>query len=118
MPIENFRQLQCWQLANELRTAVAAICATQRVVKHRRFCEGFTEAAGSVCHNTAEGFARYKSRQISQFFRWALASLSEVQDYLVECRARGFIDRADFDRLWDLAEHTKATLLKFKRHHE
>ena len=118
MPINNFRELRCWQLGNRLRREVVAICAIPRVKAHRRFCDGFTEAAGSVCHNTAEGFARYTSGQISQFFGFALASLAEVQDYLAECRDRGFIDQARFDRLWDLAEHTKATTLAFKRRHD
>ena len=118
MTPKHFTELCCWQLADELRREVIAICANDRVRKRRRFCDSFEDAAGSVCRNISEGFSRFESGQIVQFFGYALASLAEVQDHLRECRSREFIDQARFDQLWDLAEHTKATILNFKRPHE
>ena len=56
--------------------------------------------------------------EIVRFFRYALGSLGEVQDDLCECTARRVIDQAQFDRLWDLSEHTKATALKFMKSHQ
>ena len=111
-------ELQCYQLADQLRREVVAICAQERVTERRRFCDGFTEAAGSVCRNIREGFARYDSGPIVQFFRYALASLEEVKDYLCECAEREFIDQNRFATDLDLAEHTKATTLQFMRFHE
>jgi four helix bundle protein len=87
-------------------------------LKHGRFCDGFTEAAGSVCRNIREGFGRFTSASIVQFFDYAIASLEEVEDYLHESRTRKFIDADRFNRSLDLAEHTRATTLKFKRFHE
>ncbi len=111
-------ELECWQLANELRTEVVAICSQDKVARHFRFCDGFTEAAGSVCHNIREGFVRYESGPLVQFFTYALASLEEVADYLVECRTRKFIDEACHVRLRDLSEHTRATTINFMRAHQ
>lgn len=117
MSINDFRDLQCWQLASSIREEVIAICANQRVAADFRFCNSFLDAAGSVCRNLSEGFARFESRQIVMFFGYALASLAEVQDHLEECRARHFIDQPQYEMLADRAEHTKATVLKFLRAH-
>jgi four helix bundle protein len=115
--VRHFKELQCWRLANELRTEVDAICAMPAVAKHLRFCDSFQEAAGSICRNIAEGFDRFESTELARFFRYALGSLAEVQDHFEECLTRKFSDRPHFDRIWDLAEHTKATTRKFMAPH-
>jgi four helix bundle protein len=118
MTTSNFRNLRCWQLADALRVEVIAMCARERVARDFKFCDNFLDAAGSVCHNISEGFARFESAEILRFFRYALASLAEVQDQLIESRERKFIEPAEFDRLWDQAEHTKATSLNFMKPHD
>jgi four helix bundle protein len=111
-------ELQCYQLARRLRREVHAICAQERVTERRRFCDGFTEAAGSICRNISEGFGRYESGPIVQFFRYALASIEEVKDYLHECAERQFIGEKRLADDLELLEHTKATTLRFMRYHE
>ena len=111
-------ELECWRLADKLRAEVIEICASPRVERHGRFCDGFTEAAGSACRNIQEGFKRYQPAQIVQFFDYAIASLEEVLDYLHECTQRKFLDKDKHAELSDLAEHAKATAINFKRPHE
>ena len=112
------QDLECWRLADQLRTEVHAICAQKEVARCFRFCAGFTEAAGSICHNISEGFARFGSAEIVQFFGYALGSLSEVEDYLREAATRNFIDQERLQRDLEVAAHTRATLLKFRRYHQ
>ena len=95
-----------------------AICAQDGVAERRRFCDGFTEAAGSVCRNISEGFARFESSQIVQFFGYALGSLGEVEDYLRECRTREFIDEHRFAADLELVQHTRAKTLRFLQYHQ
>ena len=109
--------LQCWQLADRLRSEVTEICAQPVVARHLSFCDSFQDAAGSVCHNLAEGFVRYTSPEIVRFFRYSLSSLAEVQDHLQECLTRKFIAQDRFERVWDLSEHTRAKSLKFMKPH-
>ncbi len=45
------------------------------VAKRFTFCDSFLDAAGSVCHNIAEGFKRFASAEIVRFFTYSLASL-------------------------------------------
>src|SRR5215210_1730850 len=117
MVAKTYRELRCWQLAHELRCEVIAICAREPASRHFSFCNSCQDTAASVFRNLAEGFARFNSAEIVQFFRYALASLAEVQDHLDDCLARKFIDRPQFDRLHDLSEHTKASAMKFMRPH-
>ena len=117
MPTSNPKDLRCWQLADAVRSEVIAICANKQIAGDFRFCDGFRDAAGSVCRNLAEGFARYESAEIVQFFRYALASLAEVQDYFTECGTRDLIPSAEVTRLLDRCEHTRATTLKFMKPH-
>jgi four helix bundle protein len=118
MAPKHFRELQCWQLADELRREVIAICANSVVASDRRFCEGFRGAAGSVCRNLSEGFSRFHSGEIVQFFNYALASVAEVQDYLSESVVRKALAQARYDQLFDLSEHVKATATNFMRPHQ
>jgi four helix bundle protein len=111
------KDLHCWRLADALRTEVLLLCGRKEIANDQRFCTGFREAAGSVCRNLAEGFARYESGEIVQFFRYALGSLAEVKDYLNECKGRGAIDAAELARLADQCDHAKATTTKFMRPH-
>ena len=117
MPATHFKDLQCWRLANDLRTEVIQICANPAVAKHRRFCDSFQDTAGSVCRNIAEGFDRFESPEIARYFGYALSSLAELQDHFQECLTRDFVNRSEFDRVWDLSEHTKATTINFMRSH-
>ena len=117
MAVRNASDLHCWRLADQLRSDVLELCGREQISDDRKFCTGFADAAGSVCRNLSEGFARYESGGIVQFFRYALASLAEVKDYLEECRERGVIDALELARLADRCEHTKATATKFMKPH-
>jgi four helix bundle protein len=114
MQIQRFEDLRCWQLADELRTHVTAICHQPDVEPHKRFCESFSEAIGSVCRNLAEGFDRRTKPDRKNFIGYALASLSETQDHLRECKTRKFIDEPRFAELYDIAEHTRAVTLRWR----
>ena len=117
MGVKTFRELRCWQLAHELRLEVLAICAREPASRHFSFCNSFQDTASSICRNLAEGFSRFNSAETVQFFRYALASLAELQDHFLDCLARDFIDSAQYDRLHDLSEHTKASVLNFIKPH-
>jgi four helix bundle protein len=117
MAARNPRELQCWQLANDLRAEVHAICEIPAASRDLRFCDSFRDAIGSVCRNISEGFGRYSSPEIVKYFRYALASLEEVQDHLEECRIRKLTTPDSWERIHDLAEHTKATSINFMKPH-
>ena len=111
------RDLRCCQLADQLRTQVVAICERPAAASDRRFCDQFRAAAGSACRNLAEGFRRFTSPAIVQFFDYALGSLGEIQDCLQESLTRRIITPEEFVTLSDLVEHARAAALNFSRPH-
>jgi len=117
MAPRKFQELRCWQIANQLRGEVNEICSIPKVAKDCEFCDSFRGTAGSVCRNMAEGFTRFASAHIVQFFGYALASIGELEDHLEECRTRAFVDQTKYEQLTDRAEHAKASALKFIRPH-
>ena len=116
--VRKVEELQCWQLADTLRSEVYAICAQKRVAAHYKFCAGFRDAASSVCRNLGEGFDRNTSPQIVQFCGYALGSLGELNQYFKDCVGMGFIDQDRLIELQELVEHAKAKTIKFKQYHE
>jgi four helix bundle protein len=108
MAISDHRNLQCWQLAQQLRAEVSAVCERENVFRDSRFCNEFRAAAGRSAGIWLKRFRRFESVFIVQFFGYALGSLGEVQDCLEECRLRKVITQEEFDRLTDMAEHTRA----------
>jgi four helix bundle protein len=118
MSARHFQDLECWRLADELRKEVHAICRKPNAATDRRFCDNFRDAVGSVCRNIAEGFVRFRSGEIVKFFEYALASLAEVMDALVDCQTRELIDGPQAKRLDDLANHVKATATNFMLPHK
>jgi four helix bundle protein len=116
MIARNYRELRAWQLADELRREVIEITSSPPANRDLRFCDSFSNAAGSVCRLLSEGFARFKPRDFANYVRMALGSLAETEDHIGEAVDKQYIDRTRFDRMWDLSEHTKASstnLLKY-----
>lgn len=115
MGARTYRELTTWQLADELRQAVIALTSGERADLDRRFCQSIRSAAGSVCRNLAEGFARRNDREFAQFIRIALGSLAEVDDHLHEATQRRLLTVDEFARLQRLDDHVKASATKLLR---
>ena len=115
MGAHTYRELTTWRLADDPRRQIIAITTTKRSEVDRRFCDSFRETASSVCRNLAEGFGRFTQAEFAHFTRIALGSLNELQDHLEEASARGLLQTTDFDRLWGLSEHAKASATSLLR---
>jgi four helix bundle protein len=86
-----FTDLVCWQLADELRRLVLEITAQSHVTRDFRYCDQSKDAARSAASNIAEGFGRFRHRDFANFLHYAIGSLSEVQDLLIDGHERGYV---------------------------
>jgi four helix bundle protein len=84
MGVKDFRDLVTWQLADELRREVIAFTENESVARDFKFCNQIRDASASACRNTSEGFGRFRPAENARFLEFAHASLSEVQDGLIE----------------------------------
>ena len=84
--IQSFTGLMAWQESHKLVLAIYK--ATEAFPKSEQF--GLTlqlrRAAVSISSNIAEGFSKLSPKEKLQFYRTALASLTEVQNQILIAR--------------------------------
>jgi four helix bundle protein len=117
--VDRFEDLIVWQLADELRREVMAFTNTGPASRDFRYRDQIRDASSSATRNTAEGFGRFRPNEFARFLEYAHGSLNEVQDGLIEARDRGFVDQAQFDRMWILSRRAlgaNTNLIKYLKH--
>ena len=103
MGVRHFRDLIAWQLSYELKCEVFAFTATEPACHDFRYRDQIRGSSASAPSNIAEGFGRFRPLDFARFLEIARASLTETQSHLVDGRDRGYVSRALFLRLWNLA---------------
>jgi four helix bundle protein len=103
MAVRDFKDLLCWQLANELKCEVVAFTATGPASRDFRFRDQIRDSAAAAARDIAEGFGRFRPREFARFLEYARASLMETQTSLVDGRDRAYIPPALYHRLNNLA---------------
>jgi four helix bundle protein len=101
-PITDFTELECWQLARELRHEIYRI--TRCFPKSEEFIlvKQLRAACVSSTSNIAEGFGRFHYQENLQFCRIARGSLCEIKDDLIASLDEGYITAEVFEELLDL----------------
>ena len=87
---KSFRDLIVWQLAVELRDRVLPLLRTGPVKNDFKFCDQLADSVRSPPRNIAEGYGRFNPAEISQFVRYARASLDETENHLRDGVASGY----------------------------
>jgi four helix bundle protein len=80
--IESFEGLQSWQKARQLTNVVYDLTNHEGFARDFRLRDQIRDAAGSVMHNTAEGFDAGSNPEFIRFLKMARRSASEVQSQL------------------------------------
>jgi four helix bundle protein len=88
---EKFTDLVCWQRADELRRLIFEITAQPHVARDFKYCDQSKDAARSAASNIAEGFGRFRHKEFANFLEYAIGSLSELLDLLIDGRERGYV---------------------------
>ncbi len=115
----HFKELVVWQRGDALRQMIWRIVERTPDMEWR-FRAQWTDAARSVCANTAEGFDRWSHREFSRYLGHASSSLREIEDGIHEARMRGYISETE---ALELERHVRRTsvplarLLRYLRSH-
>jgi four helix bundle protein len=103
MGANTYRELVCWQLADELQRRIIEITATPGASRDFRFCNQLRDASLSTVSNIAEGFARRSPPDFARLLTIAKGSIAETQVQLRAGLDRGYFDQKTVVELLILA---------------
>ena len=106
-PVRSIREFVCWQLAEELKCQILALTAEGPASRDFKFRDQLRDAASSATSNMAEGFEYFQPAQFARFLGYAVGSLGETQDRLLDALDRNYLDQKRHSTLHNLAEAAK-----------
>ncbi len=101
---KRFEDIEAWQIGRELNLEVYAVTARGAFARDFGLRDQIRRASVSVSSNIAEGFARRTPKDFARFLSIARASAAEVCSQLYLALDLDYIDQADSDRLYRLAQ--------------
>lgn len=110
-----YRRLVAWQKADELAFQVYKATAAFPREEIYGLTSQLRRAVLSVPANIAEGYGRRGRKELKQFLRIALGSLSEVEYFLSFALRLGYLAQEGFDQLEALRADTGRLLWRFER---
>ena len=116
MGARKHRELVAWQLLNRLRGRILAITKRPAVAMDIDFCRQIRRAINSACHNTVEGFYKYRHKEFARSLRIARGEAGEVDDQLEAGKQAGHLTDEEFAELSALCAEALAVnggLLKY-----
>jgi four helix bundle protein len=114
------RELECWRLADELRQRVLEIIRRPTAARDKNFCDDIDRASSSACHNTSEGFYKFKHKPFAASLRIARGELGETRDQLEAAAQKKYVtttEHAELDALCRRALGANGGLIKFLDDH-
>ncbi|MCO6045810.1 four helix bundle protein [Aeoliella sp. ICT_H6.2] len=113
--MQNFRNLEVWQLAHEVTLEVYRTTRTFSVDERFGLISQLRRAASSIGANLAEGCGRGSDADFGRFVQTALGSASEVEYHLLLAKDLNYLEAESHLRLESTIQRIKrmlASLLK------
>ena len=113
MKITRFEDLECWQEARKIVNRVYSVSSDGQFKTDYRLVNQVRGAATSIMANIAEGFSRRGNREFIQFLFISKASAAELQSHLYVSLDQAYIDKAEFEELYEKADKVQRQLSSF-----
>ena len=97
--IENFEDLEVWQLSRRLTGKIYQVSQNGPFARDFGFCDQIRRAVVSIVSNIAEGFERRSNGQFIQFLDIANGSAGEVRAQLYIALDLGYVAKEQFDEM-------------------
>jgi four helix bundle protein len=104
MGVSRYKDLECWQLANELKLQVYALVNNSPARRDLKFRDQIFDSARSGPRNIAEGFARYHHPEFAHLLGVAKASIVETHNHIGDGYDLGYWTANERDRIEALAD--------------
>jgi len=111
--IERFEDIEAWKKARELAKDIYAVTSKGGFAKDFSLKDQIRRAAVSIISNVAEGFSRQTDQEFVQFLHISKGSTSEVQSQLYVALDLDYINREEFERLYDEADQVARLISGF-----
>ena len=116
MNYKRFEELPVWQAARDLCQEVFKILTMTNLGRDFALKDQIWRAAGSVMDNIAEGFDDGSNKEFLRFLGYAQRSCGEVQSQLYRALDCGYIDKLQFESLYNLAAKCRKQIKGFRRY--
>ena len=118
MKITRFEDLECWKESRILVQRVYRVTKGGNFKKDMRLTSQIQSAATSCMANIAEGFIRRSHKEFIQFLYISMSSSAEVKSHLYVALDQGYIEKEDFNTIYDQADKAGrmiSNLIKYLR---
>jgi len=101
--IADFKDLETWQIARQLRSELYRVVQTFPREESYGLAGQIRRAAVSITANLAEGYGRYSYQENLQFCRQSRGSVYELRDHLTTALDAGYISQETYAQLESMA---------------
>ncbi|TCZ72803.1 four helix bundle protein [Flaviaesturariibacter aridisoli] len=109
---KRFEEIIAWQLARELCKEIYRISQETGLCRDFKLRDQINASSGSIMDNIAEGHGRGGNKEFIQFLEVAHASGAETQSQLYRLLDKDYIQKDEFDRLYQLAGRAKKAIIE------
>lgn len=108
---DGFEDIQAWQKAYDVTLRIYRLTEKEQFSKDFGLRDQIRRASVSVMANIAEGHGRRSNSEFANFLNLARGSAHEVQSHLHVAVGLGYLEKSEFDDLYQLiSEVSKMTL--------
>lgn len=111
--ITRFEEIRAWQTARELTRVLYEVSKQGDFAHDWGLCNQIHRASVSIMSNIAEGYESGSRAQFIKFLSYAKASAGEVRAQLYVALDVGYIEKSQFEELFDLADKCSRQISKF-----
>lgn len=115
---KGFEQLISWQKSRDLNKHIYEITNRNAFYKDYALRDQIRKAGISVSSNIAEGFGRGSSKEFIYFLNVSRGSCYEVKSQLYLAKDIGYINKAEFQEIYELCDEVSRTIFGLIKHLE
>jgi four helix bundle protein len=103
--INDFEDLEIWQLGREICQLVWNLFETTSLGKDYELRNQMNRSSGSIMDNISEGFERNGRREFINFLSYSKGSCGELRSQLYRALDRNHISKEEFEQLKDKTDY-------------
>ena len=116
MLIKRFEDIESWKEARKLTTLIYKVTSNIKFNKDWGMKDQIQRASVSVMNNIAEGFDSSSNTEFKRFLSISRRSCSEIQSILYIASDLNYIDKEQFNELYEQTEKVRRMITSFMKY--